>query len=51
MKYLKIFEEYNDQTDYSKFQDKVEAIKKYEGESMFPLGKILRVSYSNLVKL
>jgi hypothetical protein len=48
MKYLKIFEEYNDQLDYSKYQNKIEELKKYEGESFFPLGKLHKVSYSNL---
>jgi len=52
MKYLKIFEEYElngkNPSEYAKFQDKVEAIKKYEGESFFPLGKLYKVSYSNL---
>jgi hypothetical protein len=48
MKYLKIFEEYNDQIDYSKYQNKIEELKKYEGESFFPLGKLIKVNYSNL---
>ena len=48
MKYLKIFEEYNDQTDYSKYELKIEEIKSYIGQTFFPLGKLNQVSYSNL---
>jgi hypothetical protein len=48
MKYLKIFEEYNDQTDYSKYELKIQEIKKYVGQTFFPLGKLYKVSYSNL---
>lgn len=48
MKYLKIFEEYNDKIDYSKYQNKIEELKKYEGERFFPLGKLIKVTYSNL---
>ena len=46
MEYIKLFEDFN--SPYKKYQDKIKDILHYTTENMFPLGKILRVSYSNL---
>lgn len=43
MKYIKLFEDYS-----NPYVDKIEELKKYEGENFFPLGKLYKVSYSNL---
>lgn len=50
MKYLKIFEQYELNTN-NPFVDKIEELKKYEGEKLFPLGKLYKVSYSHLGKV